>query len=106
MESISLNSWARLVQYHCLRELLGPAINTHLAGNELLREVFQMGPPPVVTVETKAAKLDRVSVCAHVLCSRLVCSVILPDTMYLPTSFIQFSLKVTRAVILLILLIV
>ena len=66
MESLSLNSWARHVQYHCLRELLGPAINTHLAGNELLREVFQMGPPPIVTVETKAAKLDRVSICTCV----------------------------------------
>ncbi len=63
VESLSLNSWARLVQYDCFRDLLGPAMNTHLTSNELLRDVFQMGPPPLLRVESKAAKLDRVSLC-------------------------------------------
>ncbi|XP_064395598.1 interferon-related developmental regulator 2-like [Halichondria panicea] len=59
VESVSLNCWARHVQYDTFRDLLGPAMNTHLAGNDLLREVFQMGPPPLLRVESKAHKLDR-----------------------------------------------
>ncbi len=42
-------------------------MNTHLAGNDLLREVFQMGPPPLLRVESKAHKLDRVRGCEGVV---------------------------------------
>ncbi len=67
VESVSLNCWARHVQYDTFRDLLGPAMNTHLAGNDLLREVFQMGPPPLLRVESKAHKLDRVRGCEGVV---------------------------------------
>ena len=70
MESVSLNCWARHVQYDTFRDLLGPAMNTHLAGNDLLREVFQMGPPPLLRVESKAHKLDRVSIVCVCACVR------------------------------------
>ena len=61
LEVLSLNSWAKLIQYDSFRDLLGSGMKTHLTGNELLRDIFQMGPPPLVTVESKAAKLERVS---------------------------------------------
>lgn len=60
LEVLSLNSWSRLVQYDSFREILGSGMKTHLTENDLLRDIFQMGPPPLVTVETKAAKMERV----------------------------------------------
>ncbi len=30
-------------------------------GNEFLRDVFQLGPPPLPTLESKASRLERVS---------------------------------------------
>ena len=60
LESISLDSWSRLIQYNMFRELLGSGMTAHIQGNELLREVFQMGPAPLTTVESKASRLERV----------------------------------------------
>ena len=62
LESISLDSWSRLIQYNMFRELLGSGMTAHIQGNELLREVFQMGPAPLTTVESKASRLERVSI--------------------------------------------
>jgi hypothetical protein len=42
------------------RELLGSGMTAHIQGNELLREVFQMGAAPLTTVESKASRLERV----------------------------------------------
>lgn len=62
MEELSLNSWGRLCQYNGFRELLGTGMNTHLQHNDLLRDVFQMGPPPLqVSTPSKASRLERVS---------------------------------------------
>jgi len=58
-EVLMLDSWAKLVQYSAFRDLLGSGMNTHLQGNDLLREVFQLGPPPVPSVESKAARQER-----------------------------------------------
>jgi hypothetical protein len=42
------------------RELLGSGMTAHIQGNELLREIFQMGAAPLTTVESKASRLERV----------------------------------------------
>ena len=60
LESISLDSWSRLIQCNMFRELLGSGMTAHIQGNELLREVFKMGPAPLTTVESKASRLERV----------------------------------------------
>ena len=39
-------------------------------GNDLLREIFELGPAPAVTVDTKATRLEKVSHSIHVLYSR------------------------------------
>ena len=59
LESISLDSWSRLIQY-MFREVLGSGMSSHIQENELLREIFQMGPAPLTTVESKASWLERV----------------------------------------------
>lgn len=61
MEVLSLDSWARVCQYNTFRELLGSGITSHFKLNELLRDIFQMGPAPIERVETKGSRLERVS---------------------------------------------
>ncbi len=60
-EELPLNSWAKLCQYNGFKELLGSGMNAHLKQNDLLRDIFQMGPAPLHSVETKASRLERVS---------------------------------------------
>lgn len=51
-ESIDLDSWVRRRQYSALREVLGSGTNTHLKENSLLREIFGLGAPLVITPGT------------------------------------------------------
>ena len=67
LESISLDSWSRLIQYNMFREVLGSGMTSHIQGNELLREIFQMGPAPLTTVESKASRLERVGRAAQMV---------------------------------------
>ena len=41
VETLSLDSWARLVQYDAFRDLLGSGMTLHLQNNELLRDIFK-----------------------------------------------------------------
>ena len=61
LEELPLNSWAKLCQYNGFKEMLGSGMDTHLKQNDLLRDVFQMGPAPLHTTHTKASRLERVS---------------------------------------------
>lgn len=47
-EVLILDSWTRRKQYDSFCDILGPAINTHLSENDLLREIFEIigGPLP------------------------------------------------------------
>ncbi|KAK3699900.1 hypothetical protein QZH41_016569 [Actinostola sp. cb2023] len=60
-EYLELYSWAKRRQYSAFKECLGTGINVHLQGNELLRDVFELGSP--VNVEEmksqKASKFER-----------------------------------------------
>lgn len=60
IETLSLDSWAKLIQYGAFKDLLGSGMNTHIQGNDLLREVFQLGPTPLVSRESiKASRLEK-----------------------------------------------
>ena len=65
MEVLPLSSWAKLCQYNGFREVLGSGMNRHLQQNDLLRDIFQMGPAPQFTPQTKASRLERVSESQH-----------------------------------------
>lgn len=58
-----LDSWLRRKQYYALCHILGPGLNTHLAENELLRDIFELGARLVINElpTTKQTKLERVS---------------------------------------------
>jgi hypothetical protein len=119
VELLALDSWAKLIQYGVLKELLGTGLKAHIQvcgiirtsiiqgqnkvpllvkelfleeeivfitrvkgsivqlytvsaqGNDLLREIFQLGPAPAVTVDTKATRLEKVSHSIHVLYSTI-----------------------------------
>lgn len=43
-ESIALHSWVRRRQYSALKEVLGTGVTVHLQENELLRDIFDLGP--------------------------------------------------------------
>lgn len=62
-ESIDLDSWVRRRQYSALREVLGSGTNTHLKENSLLREIFGLGAPLVITPGTsnQITKFEKVS---------------------------------------------
>jgi hypothetical protein len=60
VELLPLDSWARLIQYNVFKELLGSGLKTHIQGNDLLRDIFQLGPAPAATVDSKASRLEKV----------------------------------------------
>lgn len=63
-EVLVLDSWLRRKQYDALCHILGPGINIHLAENELLRDVFELGARIMINEmppTTKQTKLERVS---------------------------------------------
>lgn len=61
-ETLVLDTWQRRKQYDALCAILGPGLNLHLAENELLRDIFHLGPRTIVTnVTIKHTKLERVS---------------------------------------------
>ena len=60
-EVIALDNWTKLMRYNSFKELLGSGMNRHLMANHLIRDVFELGPPPVIEVESKMAKMERVS---------------------------------------------
>lgn len=60
-ETLILDSWSRRKQYEVLCQTLGSGLNLHLAENDLLREVFQLGPRILLSdgAVLKQSKLER-----------------------------------------------
>lgn len=60
-EALILDSWSRRKQYDTLCQTLGSGLNLHLAENDLLREVFQLGPKVLLADGQfiKQTKLER-----------------------------------------------
>ncbi|XP_075618067.1 interferon-related developmental regulator 2 [Balearica regulorum gibbericeps] len=60
LECMYLDSWARQRTYQVFKEVLGSGICHHLQNNELLREIFGLGPPLVLDAAAlKASKVSR-----------------------------------------------
>ncbi|XP_018321148.1 interferon-related developmental regulator 1 [Agrilus planipennis] len=60
-EVLVLDTWTRRKQYDALCYVLGPGLNIHLAENELLREIFELGDRIIVgeVPLKKSNKLER-----------------------------------------------
>lgn len=60
-EVLELDTWSRKLQYDAFCQLLGSGMNLHLAANELLRDIFELGP--VVAADdhiiSKVTKFER-----------------------------------------------
>lgn len=59
-ETLYLEGWCARIQYNACCRLLGPGINIHLAENQLLREIFNLGNKVLpVPSSQKTTKLER-----------------------------------------------
>lgn len=59
---MDLDTWSINIQYQKLCEIIGPGITTHLAENEFLRDILQLGAKIVQTngvPKNKQTKLER-----------------------------------------------
>ncbi|XP_044307028.1 interferon-related developmental regulator 2 isoform X2 [Varanus komodoensis] len=60
LECMYVDSWARRRTYNAFKEALGSGVRHHLQNNELLREIFELGPPLVLDpAAIKASKISR-----------------------------------------------
>ncbi|XP_042309453.1 interferon-related developmental regulator 2 isoform X1 [Sceloporus undulatus] len=60
LECMYVDSWARRRMYNAFKETLGSGVRHHLQNNELLREIFGLGPPLVLdAAAVKASKISR-----------------------------------------------
>uniref|UniRef100_UPI00359003BB interferon-related developmental regulator 2-like isoform X3 n=1 Tax=Myxine glutinosa TaxID=7769 RepID=UPI00359003BB len=59
-ECISVDSWVRRRTYHAFREALGSGVCRHLQQNELVRDIFELGPPLLLDGKSlRNSKLSR-----------------------------------------------
>ncbi|XP_019402987.1 PREDICTED: interferon-related developmental regulator 2 isoform X2 [Crocodylus porosus] len=60
LECMYVDSWVRRRTYDAFKEVLGSGVRHHLQNNELLREIFDLGPPLVLDAAAiKASKISR-----------------------------------------------
>ena len=76
LEVLLLNSWGRLCQYNAFKDLLSSGLTCHLKRNEVLRDIFQMGPVPLQATESKAARLEKVRIITNMVTVKLILVVI------------------------------
>lgn len=61
-EKLFIDTWCRKIQYDAFCHILGSGMNRHLAQNELLREIFGLGPILAVDIPIeKSKKMEKVS---------------------------------------------
>ncbi|XP_073501266.1 interferon-related developmental regulator 2 isoform X2 [Phyllobates terribilis] len=61
LEVMFVDSWARRRTYGLFKEALGSGVRHHLQYNEVLRDIFSLGPPLVLDAAAiKASKISRV----------------------------------------------
>ncbi|XP_065845405.1 interferon-related developmental regulator 2-like [Oscarella lobularis] len=58
LETLEIDSWARRRQFFALKDVLGFGINAHLKENDIMREIFQLGPP-VLSASSGVSRQDR-----------------------------------------------
>ncbi|KAM9325829.1 interferon-related developmental regulator 2 [Gastrophryne carolinensis] len=61
LEVMYVDSWVRRRTYSSFKEALGSGVHHHLQHNEVLRDIFSLGPPLVLDAAAiKASKISRV----------------------------------------------
>ncbi|CAB0042123.1 unnamed protein product [Trichogramma brassicae] len=58
-ETLLLNGWCVRARYNAFCRLLGPGINIHLAENQVLRDVFDLGNKIIEPIEDKTMKVPK-----------------------------------------------
>lgn len=60
-EVLELDTWCRKLQYDSFCQVIGSGMNLHLAVNELLRDIFELGPPLTQedAIISKVTKFER-----------------------------------------------
>lgn len=60
VECLYIDSWVRRRTYDAFKEILGSGVRHHLQNNELLRDIFELGPTLVLDATTiRANKISR-----------------------------------------------
>lgn len=57
-ESLLLDNWVKRKEYETFRDLLATGMNNHLAENEYLRDLFDLGPPVQGSEQNRKAALS------------------------------------------------
>lgn len=70
-EVLVLDTWARRKQYDAFCMLLGPGINSHLAENDFLRDIFEIVAPIIQAQEPPAHAQQHLERCRKVNCKNL-----------------------------------
>ena len=60
-ESLLLDNWVKRKEYETFKDLLGTGMNTHLAENEYLRDLFDLGPPVQGNEQNRKAALSSMT---------------------------------------------
>lgn len=58
-ESVALHSWVRRRQYSAMKEILGTGVTIHLQENDLLRDIFDLGPQVKSSEVHKCSRYER-----------------------------------------------
>ncbi|XP_015203745.2 interferon-related developmental regulator 2 isoform X1 [Lepisosteus oculatus] len=59
VESLYIDCWMRRRTYDAFKEVLGSGVRHHLQWNQLLRDVFELGPALVLDSSVKANRISR-----------------------------------------------
>uniref|UniRef100_A0A3Q0SH32 Interferon-related developmental regulator 2 n=1 Tax=Amphilophus citrinellus TaxID=61819 RepID=A0A3Q0SH32_AMPCI len=59
MENVYIDSWMRRRIYDAFKEILESGVRHQLQFNPLLRDIFGLGPPPILDATVKANKISR-----------------------------------------------
>lgn len=58
-ESVALHSWVQRRQYSAMKEILGTGVTIHLQENDLLRDIFDLGPQVKSSEVHKCSRYER-----------------------------------------------
>ncbi|KAJ8370801.1 hypothetical protein SKAU_G00108290 [Synaphobranchus kaupii] len=59
VEGIYIDSWMRRRIYDAFKEVLESGVRHHLQYNQLLRDIFELGPPLILDASVKASRISR-----------------------------------------------
>ncbi|XP_023676815.2 interferon-related developmental regulator 2 isoform X2 [Paramormyrops kingsleyae] len=59
VEGIYIDSWVRRRTYDAFKEVLESGVRYHLQYNQLLRDIFELGPPLILDASVRANRISR-----------------------------------------------